>query len=124
MVARFDKSEPHVGTFRARLESVWLEADVGVVRAVGINGSGRAVKGPGNSGMKGVVALGMVRNAGHPVDVMSSGEIVGLTGLTAGTNYYAQADGTVSDVSTGVYVGHTVEADRLIVRFDVKGGVV
>lgn len=116
MVARFDKSEPHVGTFRARLAANWLQADVGVVRAVGLDANGRAVKGPGNSGLKGVVALGMVRNAGHPIDVMTFGEIVGVEGLVAGTTYYMQNDGTISTVATGVYVGHTVEADRLIVR--------
>ena len=40
------------------------------------------------------------------------------TTAVAGTNYYGHADGSVTAVegADGVYVGHTVEADRLIVN--------
>jgi hypothetical protein len=126
-VARFDKYEPHVGGFRGRLEANWATGDVGVVRAVSINASGRVVKGNpvGSNGLKGVVALGKVRNARHPIDVMTAGEILDMTDaevagtLAAGVNIYAiRATGELTVTATGnVYVGHMVEIDRLIVRF-------
>jgi hypothetical protein len=125
-VARFDKYEPHVGGFRARLNADWLTADVGVVRAVSLNASGRVVKGnpAGAIGLKGLVALGMVRKAGHPVDVMQLGEILDITDaevagtLDAGIYIYAvRATGELTVTATGnVYVGHMVEIDRLVVR--------
>lgn len=42
----------------------------------------------------------------------------GATVATAGTNYYAHADGSVTATkgADGIYVGHTAEADRLIVN--------
>lgn len=42
----------------------------------------------------------------------------GATVPLAGTNYYAHADGSVTAAkgSDGIYVGHTAEADRLIVN--------
>jgi len=124
-VARFDHTDPNTGTFRARLEATWLDADVGVVRGVGLNANGRAVKGAGASGLKGVVALGMVRNARHPIDVMTTGEILDVTDnevtgtLAAGINIYCvPGTGLLTVTATGnVYVGHMVEIDRLIVRF-------
>lgn len=124
-MARFDHTDPNVGTFRVRLEADWLDADVGVVRAIGLNASGRAVKGAGPSGLKGVVALGMARKARHPIDCMTSGEILDVTDdevtgtLAAGINIYAvPATGVLTTTATAnVYVGHMVEDDRLIVRF-------
>ncbi|AKU45310.1 minor capsid protein [Mycobacterium phage Madruga] len=56
------------------------------------------------------------------VTITASGDGVTVTEATAvaaaGTNYYGHADGTVNAVkgSDGVYVGHTQEADRLIVN--------
>ncbi len=126
-MSRFDLVEPHVGGFRARLEADWLLADVGVVRAVSLNASGRAVKGNpvGSNGLKGVVALGMVRKARHPIDVMTSGEILDITDdevagtLAAGVNIFAvPATGALTVTATSnIYVGHMVEIDRLVVRF-------
>jgi hypothetical protein len=129
-VGRFDQVEPHVSAFRARLLANWLEADVGVVRAVSLNGSGLVVKGnpAGSSGLKGVVALGKIRNAGHPVDVMQLGEILDITAAeitgtrVAGGNVYATtttASGllTMTGGAGTVRIGHLVEVDRLIVRF-------
>ena len=81
---RFDKYDPINGGFRARLAANWLTGDVGVLIAVGIDANGRALKGVGNTGFKGVVALGKARQAGDPIDVMTSGEIVDCTGLVAG----------------------------------------
>jgi hypothetical protein len=75
-VARFDKYEPHVGGFRARLAANWLLADVAVLIAVGLDANGRVVKGAGNAGCLGVVALGKVRQAGDQIDTMTFGEIV------------------------------------------------
>lgn len=126
-MGRFDKVEPHIGNFRARLEANWLLADVGVVRAVSLNASGRVVKAnpAGSSGLKGVLALGMIRNARHTVDVMTSGEILDITALdittgtlTPGANVYAiRATGLLTMTASGnVYIGHLVEADRLVVR--------
>lgn len=128
-MARFDKYEPHVGGFRARLNADWLDADVGKIIAVSLNANGRIIKGnpAGSSGLKGVVALGMARKAGHPVDVMQFGEILDVVDddvagtLGAGLNVYAlgtTAAGSMTLTATNnVYVGHMVEIDRLVVRF-------
>ena len=128
-MARFDKYEPHVGGFRARLNADWLDADVGKIIAVSLNANGRIVKGnpAGSSGLKGVVALGMARKAGHPVDVMQFGEILDVVDddvagtLGAGLNVFAlgtTSAGTLTLTATSnVYVGHMVEIDRLVVRF-------
>lgn len=85
----------------------------------------------GQSGFIGVVCITGKQNslgqwiglprAGAIVDVMQDGEIVEVTGLTAGTRYYAAADGNSLVPSTGVItglrqVGWTVEAGRLVVR--------
>lgn len=115
-VARFDKVDPYSGGFRARLDVDWLAADIGVAIGVGLTANGRVVKGAGNTGVLGMVALGMARKAGEPVDVMTSGEIVDVAGLIAGTRYFSTTAGAVNTTGTGVYVGHTVEADRLVVR--------
>lgn len=126
-MSRFDKYEPRVGGFRGRLEAEWLLADVGIIRAVGLNANGRVVKGAGVTGVKGVVALGMQRGARHPIDVMTAGEVLDVAddeiaggALAAGQNIYVvAATGALTTAATGslVYVGFMVEIDRLIVRF-------
>lgn len=135
-MSRFDKYEPHVGGFRARLEANWLPADVGVIRAVSLNANGRVVRGnpAGSTGLRGLIALGMVRNAKHPVDVMTSGEILDVTAadiagtLVAGAPVYAlktTAAGTLTmTAGTNLLVGFLVETDRLVVRmpFDATAG--
>lgn len=119
------------GGFRAALNANWLSADLNKVVGVSLNSSGKLVKGTaGQSGFVGVVCLngyqisgtsnwtGM-RYAGDIVDVMQDGEIVEMTGLVAGTPYYALAngDGVTATNATGLRrVGWTVEATRLIVR--------
>lgn len=125
-MARFD--QVHIG-FRAKLNADWLDADVGKIIAVSLNANGRIVKGnpAGSSGLKGVVALGIARKAGHPIDVMTDGEILDVVDddvagtLGAGLNVYAlgtTAAGTMTlTAASNVYVGHMVEIDRLIVRF-------
>jgi hypothetical protein len=112
-VARFDQYI--VGT-RARLNSNWLDADVGKVLAVSLNANGKVIKGnpAGSTGIRGLVALGLARKAGHPVDLMRQGEILdiattdiaGTLTMTAGTN---------------LLVGFLVEIDRLVVSFNPDG---
>lgn len=135
---RYDKAGPLGGTFRARLAAdLTFDANGEFgVRAMSLNGTGRAVVGtagqsgyvgvvvknvpltPGMGNIGGSVASGawMGGKAGDVVDIMKEGEIVDVPGLAAGTKYYANADGTLGTTNTNPYVGHTVEADRLIVN--------
>jgi hypothetical protein len=119
-MARYDKYEPLTGGFRAKLNANWLLADLNKVVAVSLNASGKVVKGTaGQTGFVGVVCLTKVLNADDVVDVMQDGEIVELTGLAAGTVYYAvtTGEGVTATNATGLRrVGWTVEATRLIVR--------
>jgi hypothetical protein len=113
---RYDKYDPVSGGFRAPLNFAIAGADIGALIAVGLNASGRVVKGAGNTGVKGVICMPTAMAVGDIADVMTDGEIV-HAGLVAGTNYYGvAADGTVNTTNTNVYLGHTVEADRLVVR--------
>jgi len=138
MAPRYDKYNPIGGGFRARLNAdltVDAEGSTGV-KVVSLNASGRVVIGTaGQSGFVGVmvknvpfspslgstagsaqIAVPIGGRAGDVVDIMKAGEIVDCAGLAAGTRYYAKSDGTLSTTaSDGAYVGHTVEATRLIV---------
>lgn len=118
-MARIDKYESMTGGFRALLGFTPVTADLEKPLVVGLDANGRVVKGPGNTGLLGILVLTEVLNVGAAVDVMQDGELVELTGLTAGTRYFAvsAADGALNTTNTGVPVGHTVEADRLVVRF-------
>lgn len=115
-MARIDKYEPLTGGHRAPLAADWPSADLSKVVPVGLDANGRVVKGAGNTGIKGVVVLTQVKNAGDIVDVMQDGECVEMTGLDAGTNYYGSAAGALTDVDTDTPIGWTVEATRLVVR--------
>lgn len=115
-MARFDKYDPISGGFRAPLAADWPSADLEEVIPVGLDANGRVVKGAGNTGVKGVVCLTKLRYAGDVVDVMTDGEIVEATGLTAGTNYFGSAAGGVTTTNTDKALGATVEATRLVVR--------
>jgi hypothetical protein len=126
-VARYDKYDPISGGFRAPLAADWAGA-LGVPVGVGLDANGRVVPGAGASGVLGVVVIdgqvnssgvrSNVKRAGDVVDVMTAGEIVDNTGLAAGTKYYADGTaGAVGTDATDAYVGHTVEAQRLVVRF-------
>lgn len=113
---RIDKYDPISGGFRAPLAADFAAGNVEIPHGVGLNANGQVVLGGGNTGVKGVLVLTGPKNAGDVVDVMTDGEMV-EAGLTAGTNYYAAvASGNVGTTNTDTYVGHTVEADRLIVR--------
>jgi hypothetical protein len=142
MAPRYDKYDGVTGGFRGKLAAdltVDSEGSTGV-RAVSLNASGRVVVGTaGASGFVGVIvknvpfypSLGSIPGAanlavpvggkaGDVVDIMTDGEIVDVAGLAAGTKYYAAADGTLNTTNTNPYVGHTVEAGRLIVRAQGK----
>lgn len=125
-MARYDKYEPNVGGYRAPLAADWLDADLNKVCPISLNASGQVVKGTaGQSGFAGVLVLTKKRFAGDIVDVMTSGEIVELTGLAAGTAYYALVNGDgVATVNTTPKVGVTVEASRMVVRCNVTGDVI
>jgi hypothetical protein len=136
-VSRIDKYGPKTGGFRAPLNAAWNAtsgpagvSDLDRVIAVALNGSGRIIKATTAAAAVGVVCINGAKNAGDPVDVMTSGEIVelgvndiqGATAPTAGTKYYFDATASrlsASAPATGVngfYVGTTVEASRLVVR--------
>ncbi len=116
-MARYDKYDGKVGGFRALLDVALSGGDVGVPLGVGLTANGRVVKGAGNTGIRGVLVVDSAKAAGDPVDVMTSGEIVEVAGLTAGTVYYADgATAALGTDNTDTEVGHTAEATRLIVR--------
>lgn len=143
---RWDKYDGYVGNFRGPLAAdVVLATQANKVLAVGVNSSGAVTVGGGQTGVSGVVIIpvgvdmygnlldgGVNTQAGDLTDVGKHGEITNfkptLLGGTApdaaaGTNYYGHPDGSVLP-STGpgaVYVGHTVEADRLIVDVSATG---
>jgi hypothetical protein len=126
-VSRFDKYNPVSGGFRAPLNAAIVSARVGDVIGVSLNGSGRVVEGGAVAAIKGVICPTKIMAAGDIIDVMTDGEIVdctlndGTTALTAGTSYYsdAAANGDVTSASNAganAYIGHTVEASRLVIR--------
>lgn len=140
----YDKYEPHVGGFRARLNAALPITDGGFFGAVSLNTTGKVIVGTaGQTGLVGLVVKNVARGpvgpwgtdlhggtpnayapvgamAGDVVDVMTNGDIVDLntTNFPAGTKVYAKPDGTLSTVGTGggILIGWTVEAGRLIVR--------
>jgi len=115
-MSRFDKYDPVSGGFRARLGFAPAGGDVNAIIAVGLDANGRIVKGSGNTGVLGALCLTSPLSQGDVADVMTDGEIVDVPGLDAGTVYFGTAAGAVDDVDTGVRLGHTVEAWRLVVR--------
>lgn len=122
MAARYDKYDPISGGFRAPLNADWLDADVGIPFAVGLNASGKVVKGAGTTGVRAVLVVDKIGfKANDIVDCMTNGEIVDVTSpvLVAGTKYGGvSASGVIGATGAGVgsEVGYTVEATRLIVR--------
>jgi hypothetical protein len=139
---RWDKYDGYVGNYRATFAAdVPLDA-ANMVLGVGQNSAGALVIGAGSSGLTGIIIVPVgidihgyllePPQAGDVIDVGKHGEIVNFqttaftsgaflagTAPVAGTKYYAHADGTVNATATGVgsiYIGHTVEASRLIVN--------
>jgi hypothetical protein len=141
--ARWDKYDGYVGNFRAPLAVDSRADEANIVLAVGINNAGAVVVGSGQTGITGLLILPVGNDyisgavlpgpqAGDAVDIGKHGEITNFfpttfgggvfsanaTPAAAGTAYYAHANGTVDATAgaDGVYVGHTVEATRLIVN--------
>lgn len=119
-MARFDKYEPHVGGFRAPLAADRAKTSAGNPLAVGLDANGRVVAGAGNTGILGLLVLTQDKKTGDIVDVMTSGEIVEMITVAAGSVVTAaDATGVVDATAPGAgrtRVGWTVEATRLIVR--------
>jgi hypothetical protein len=116
-MARYDKYEPFSGGFRAPLAAATTGGAQFTPVGVGLDANGRVVAGAGVSGIVGVYIPHALRSALDIVDVMTDGEIVEMTGLVAGTRYYAAtADGAISTTNTGKSIGFTVESTRLVVR--------
>lgn len=126
-MARYDKVDSAIGVFRAVAAADEAEANYDKVLGVSLDASGLALTDgtAGNSGFVGVTTRDRTtRKAGAILDCMTNGEIVECEGLVAGTRYYIQADGTLGTTVTNDYAGHTVEADRLVVRLALGGTVV
>lgn len=122
-MARYDKYDPKAGGFRAALAAD-QEATPGAVGdadgpiAVGLDANGEVVPGAGNSGIVGILCLTQNKKAGDIVDVMTAGDVVEFGG-DAGTAYFgASADGAIATGAGDVYLGHTVEGQRLVVRVE------
>lgn len=124
MTARYDKYDGVAGGFRVDAAAACPEAEFDQVRGAALDVNGHMITGAaGNSGFVGVVIRDRTkRRAGNPQDVMTNGEIVDVTGLAAGTTYYLNAaTGVLGTAETRYKVGHTVEAWRLVVRFQDQG---
>lgn len=121
---RYDKYEPYGGGFRAPLAAAILDANKFVAYAVGLDTNGRVVLGTGNTGIIGVLISHEAKAIGDYVDVMTDGEVVDATGLTAGTKLTGNTTtGAISNgaaSTTQVPVGFTVEATRIVVRISVS----
>lgn len=149
--ARWDKYNGYVGNFRAPLGFDTTADHGNKVLACGINNSGAAVIGAGQTGIVGLVIFPMGNDyitgailpnliTGDSHDFGKHGEITNFAPTTwnsgtstfdvgtpaAGTDYFAHADGSVNATkgTDGVYVGHTVESSRLIVNMVEHLGVV
>lgn len=119
---RYDKYDPVDGGFRAPLAADFAGSANAI--GVGLDVNGRVVVGAGHTGVIAILCNpssdvpGATTKAGDPVDCMTDGEVVDFVGA-AGTKYYAHATtGVISTTSAAgaIYVGHTVEATRLVVR--------
>lgn len=129
-MARYDKYDPKSGGFRAEAGAAWTAADLNKIFAVGLNGSGRVIKGASVTGIIGVVVVTKAKAIGEILDVMTSGEIVeaalsdGTTPLAAGINVWGVGASGILAVATAVgnkRIGFTVEGGaiantRLVVR--------
>lgn len=121
---RYDKYDGVAGGFRAPAAAVTPEGEYNDIMGASLNASGQMLTGAaGNSGFVGVVIRDRTkRRAGDVQDIMTNGEIVDCDGLAAGTTYYLNATtGALQTTETRYKVGHTVEAWRLVVRFQDQG---
>lgn len=88
------------------LAADWLPADLGRIYGVGLDSSGRVVKGVGTTGVIGVLVLTKARKAGEIVDVMTAGEIVEFCDTV-------QVQGTDVGVAGKPYYAHTATASEV-----------
>jgi hypothetical protein len=124
-MARVDKTDSAIGVVRAVLGADLPTGDVDKVIAVGLNAAaGAVIKGASNSGIVGVmIPHPQLLKAGSRVDIFKIADIVECAGLKPGTTYFADnaTGGLVESVAGAApagatrRVGHTVEADRLII---------
>lgn len=120
---RYDKYDPYDGGYRAPTAAAVVMADKNKLTGAAQDNAGRVIRtGEGNSGFTGVVIAHDAKKVGDILDVMTHGEIVECEGLAPGTAYFVQADGSIAGTKSEWYVGHTVEATRLVVRFQRIGG--
>jgi hypothetical protein len=132
--ARYDKTVAGAGLHRVRLAAAWPSSDQGLLYGVGLDATGKAVKGAGTTGIMGVICLAQAgAAAGDVVDMMTHGEIAdfhflndAVTATIAGTVYYLDATTGAPTVTAtankkmGVLLEKTVH-DRLIVNIDSGG---
>lgn len=118
-MARYDKYDGVAGGFRVEAAAAQVEANYDRPIGIGVNANGLGVTtSPEQTGFKGVTIVDRTkRRAGDILDVMTNGEIVDCEGLAAGTTYFLSAAGELQTAESRYYVGHTVEAWRLVVRF-------
>ena len=133
-MARVDKYDPITGGFRAHIAENFDDAKIGKLYGWGLDSSGKAVIGAGQSGVLGVWVVtekpgvvGPLREVAR-IDIMREGCVTdfcataddpGVDVGVAGTKYFCDANGAISTTGgTGAYyVGATVEPDRLEVNF-------
>lgn len=121
---RYDKYDGVAGGFRALAAAVCPENEFNVIKGASLDVNGAMLTGAaGVSGFVGVVVRDRTkRRAGDVQDIMTNGEIVDCEGLVAGTTYYLNAaTGALQTGETRYKAGHTVEAWRLVVRFQDQG---
>ena len=119
-MARIDKIPPG-SSFRAKVAVAWPSSDKGKVYAVGLNASGKVVKGAGASGILGIYCPTGALAADEVIDVMKEGSELadfnflndGTTATIAATKYYGvPADGSITATASGnTLIGITVEKD-------------
>jgi hypothetical protein len=134
-VARYDKFDSKLSGPRGFLAADWSSSNLNKVVGVGLNASGQYVVGAGQTGIIGILVLTRVIKAGRePVDPMKRGEIVdfnnqgkpsvALAAAAAGTRYAVDNTTGLVEALSGAtapgagktYIGHTIEAGRLIVN--------
>jgi hypothetical protein len=148
MRAAYDKFDPIIGGFRARLAADLPLTDGAFgPKAVSLNATGKVVVGSGGqSGIVGILVKNVGRGpagrwdqqvtgtpnpnspigamAGDAVDVLVQGHVVNLdtTAFPAGTKVYAAANGNLSTTGGAgtTYVGFTVKAGQLFVNIGLN----
>lgn len=132
-MARIDKNDPMTSSFRVDVAGDFDDANIGKLFGWGLGSDGKAVIGAGVSGIMGVWVVndkpgrvGPLRDVPR-IDILRQGCVTdfgptsGTPGVTFGaaaTKYYAAANGNISSTKAAgsVYVGTTVEPDRLEVN--------